>query len=260
VDEEYISLDEALRVLEIGEPELRAMITRGQLRVFGQAGEERFRRSAIEQLKNATLAGQTMVPDSEEVDAGPLPTLGDEHEPLPFLDDDSLAADSGPETLLFAEDDSPTEVPFLADDDESDISDTVLPTIEFSADDADTGVVDEEHTDVATQEVSLTEEDYLILEEDKAPTSAMEQPGEFAPPPTALQPEPTEEEEQPFGAYEEPEPEPHALQTVLLAVLTFCVLISLVVFTGAATEHMSKAVREWIVETGASIGLVSDGE
>jgi hypothetical protein len=258
VDEEYISLDEALRELGIREAELRAMVTRGQLRVFGQEGEERFRRSAIEDLKNAANAGQTIVPGSEELDAEPLPILGDEDEPLPFLDDERLASDSGPETL-FAEDESPTEVPLLADDDEAGISDTVLPTIEFSPDDAETAGVDDEHTDVATQEVSLTEEDYLILEEDKAPTSALEQPQEFAPAGPVAEAD-LIEEEPPGVAYEEPEPEPHGLQTVLLAVLTIFMLVSMIVFTGAATEHMSKEVRETVTEIGAGIGLVGDGE
>ena len=257
MDEEYISLDEALRELGIGEAELRAMITRGQLRVFGQEGEERFRRSAIEDLKNAANAGQTIVPGSEELDAEPLPILGDEDEPLPFLDDEPLASDSGPETL-FAEDESPTEVPLLGDDDEAGISDTVLPTIEFSPDDAETAGVDDEHTDVATQEVSLTEEDYLILEEDKAPTSALEQPEEFAPAEPVAEAELIEEE--PPAAYEEPEPEPHGLQTAVLAVLTIFMLVSAIVFTGAATGHMSEDVRQTVMELGAGIGLVGDGE
>ena len=252
MDEEYISLDEALRELGIGEAELRAMITRGQLRVFGQEGEERFRRSAIEDLKNAANAGQTIVPGSE-----PLPILGDEDEPLPFLDDEPAASGSGPETL-FAEDESPTEVPLLADDDEAGISDTVLPTIEFSPDDAETAGVDDEHTDVATQEVSLTEEDYLILEEDKAPTSALEQPEEFAPAEPVAEAELIEEEAP--AAYEEPEPEPHGLQTALLAVLTIFMLVSAIVFTGAATDHMSEDVRQTVMELGAGIGLVGDGE
>ena len=67
-------------------------------------------------------------------------------------------------------------------------------------------------------------------------------------------------QEQPPAAYEEPEPEPHGLQTVLLAALTIFMLISMVVFTGAATDHMSKDIREAVMDFGATIGLVGDGE
>jgi len=247
VDAEYISLDEALKELGISEADLRAMITRGQLNVSGEGGEERFSRSDIESLKRATEGQRTIVPEDE-----PLPIIGDE-EPLPLVEEEPTEPGVEPEPL-FAEDDSPTEMPLLADEDDvSAPTDTVMPTIEFSPDEA-IPVADEEHTDVATQEVSLADEDYLILEEDKAPTSAMDQPGEFAP------------EE---GAEEEPEAEgepviyeeavtPHGAQTFLLAALSLLMLVSMAAFVGATIGNMSEGVRTWLINTGNTVGLVSD--
>ncbi len=252
MDEEYISLDEALRELQIGEAELRAMVTRGQLRTFGRAGQEQFRRNDIDNLKNI---GQTQpdiaVPDDQAISADeePMPVLGDD-EPLPFVEEDPLAPVEQPEPL-FSEEESPTEMPLLSDDD-AQVSDTVMPTIELSPEEANIADVDEEHTDVATQEVSLADEDYLILEEDKAPTSAMEQPDQFA-----AQPPPAEVEQEEPEEYVE-EVAPHGLHTLLLGALTFCMLLSMIVFVGASWDHIPEGVRGWLNETGAKIGLLNE--
>ena len=249
MDAEYISLDEAVKELGISMADLRAMIIRGQLNVFEEGGEKRVSRSDIEDLKRATEGQLTIVPEDEDE---PLPIIGDE-EPLPLVDEEPAEPAVEPQQL-FAEDDSPTEMPLLADEDDvSAPTDTVMPTIEFSPDEA-IPVADEEHTDVATQEVSLADEDYLILEEDKAPTSAMDQPDEFAP------------EE---GAEEEPEAEgepviyeeavtPHGAQTFLLAALSLLMLVSMAAFVGATLGNMSEGVRTWLINTGNTVGLVSD--
>jgi len=242
-----MSLDAALRELGISEAELRAMITRGQLSVFGEAGEEQFSRGEIESLKQAGQPQPTLVPEEEE----PLPIIGEE-EPLALVDEEPAAGEE-PEPLL-VEDDSPTEMPILAEEgDEISPTDTVMPTIEFSPDENIPGA-DEEHTDVATQEVSLADEDYLILEDDKAPTSAMDQAEEFTAP-QAAEEEPQAPEEP--VVYEEAVT-PHGAQTFLLALLTIFMLVSMVVFVGATREYLSTGVRTWLIKTGNTVGLVSD--
>jgi len=239
VDEEYISLEEALQELGISEGELRAMITRGQIRAFGKAGEERFRRSAIESLKRASEPQATILPDEDVSPEEPPLILDDEEAPL--------AVDE-PEPLL-VEDESPTEMPALIDEDEGETSDTVMPTIELTPDEP--ALADEEHTEVATQEVSLADEDYLILEEDKAPTSAMGEPGFQA----QEEEEPEEEAPEPEAYKEEVTPTPWA--TALLGLLTVLMLVSLIVFAGAAQGKVPAGVRDWVNNNIAGL-FVSD--
>lgn len=216
-----MSFGDALKELGISENELRAMITRGQLRPQVRNGREMFRRSAIENLKRASKAQPTVIlpADKDKGDDEPLPILGDE--PL------ALAPDE-PAPLAF-EDQSPTEVPALADEDESSVTaETVMPTIELTPQDRQAGG-DEEHTDVATQEVSLSDnEEYLILEEGPKARAAAPQPVSAAPSDEA------EEEEE-----EEAEVEPVPASMVgLLAVLTVVMLASMFVFMGAAKGYL----------------------
>lgn len=237
MDEEYIGLEEVLQELGISESELRAMITRGQIRAFGKTGEEKFRRNAVEGLKKAAESQPTVLPEDD---------FAIEEEPLVLDEPEPLAVDE-PEPL-FVEDDSPTEMPALADDDDFEASDTVMPTIELAADE-EPAFVDEEHTEVATQEVSLADEDYLILEEDKAPTSAMGEPAGYQP----QEDEEDEEVPEPAAYQEEVTPTPWA--TALLGLLTLLMLVSLVVYTGAATGKMPAGLRTWVNDNLAGLFL-----
>ena len=230
MDQEYVSFNDALKELGIGENELRAMITRGQLRVFGKGGREMFRRSAIENLKKAGQTQPTIIlPNQQE-------------EPLPVVEDESpLGFGDGPAPLAL-DDDVPTEVPALTDEDDNAVTaETVMPTIEL----APQGAGDEEHTDVATQEVSLADHDYLILEGDKSPAGAAQQPEAVA-----QAAEPVEEE----VVYEEAA-EGSGAMTALLGLLCIFMLLSTFIFFGATRNGLSDGLKENILSFAKSVGL-----
>jgi len=215
LNEEYITFQKALQELGVTESQLRAMITRGQLRVFTRGGAETFRRSAITALKKASQTQPTVIlPKKDE----PLPLVGD-GEPLAIIDD------------------AKEESPLLADEG----SETAMPTIELPAD-ATKAPIDEEHTDVATQEVSLADEEYLILEEDKAPTSAMDQQA------TAPVGSPPEQEAIAQEVVYEEEAPNHPLQTFLLGVLVAAMLFGMIVVVGAAHGNIPRGIVEFFVK------------
>jgi len=247
LDEQYVSFEEALQELGIGEGELRAMITRGQLRVFGRPGEEKFRRSAIQNLKKAGETQPTIIlPDAGEDSAEePLPFISDE-EPMPPAEDDTQEE----QPLAFAQDDTQQELPPFSEQD--DATDAIMPTVELSAEDAGEQSFDEEHTDVATQEVSLADDDYLILEDDReaAPTGGRPRRG-YSP---AGADDEFEEQPQPAAYIEEETPQP--VQTVLLGLLSIVLLISAVVFVGAATGNLSAGLVETLQNLGDKLGLI----
>ena len=214
-----MSFGDALKELGISENELRAMITRGQLRPMVRGGREMFRRSAIDNLKRASKAQPTVIlpADMEKAD----------DEPLPIVSDEPLVLGDEPSPLDF-DDQSPTEVPALADEDESSVTaETVMPTIELTPQDRQAAGGDEEHTDVSTQEVSLSDnEEYLILEDGpKAAAAAPQQPASFAPSGEV------EEEEEEEDAETEPVP---SSMVALLAILTVALMGSMFMFVGAA--------------------------
>jgi len=234
LDEQYVSFEEALQELGISEGELRAMITRGQIRVFGRPGEEKFRRSAIQNLKKAGETQPTIIlPGDDDAAEEPLPFISDE-EPMPF-----------------AQDDTQQELPPFSEQD--DATDAIMPTVELSAEDAGEQSFDEEHTDVATQEVSLADDDYLILEDDReaaAPTGGRSRRGYSA-----------DRSSDEFG--EQPEPEayieeetPQPVQTVLLGLLSIVLLVSAIVFIGAATGSISESLVKTLQSLGDKLGLI----
>ncbi|HUW34091.1 MAG TPA: hypothetical protein VM223_20990 [Planctomycetota bacterium] len=222
MDEEYISFNQALRELGISEADFRAMITRGQIRPIVRGGRELFRRVAIDNLKKSSKPQPTEILH---------PT--DEPEPLPLMNDDEPLGLAGEEPApLKFEDEPATELPPIIDDDESSVTaETVMPTIELTPEQRQPAggmpPPDDEHTEVATQEVSLSDnEDYLILEDGpKAASAAAPEP--VAAPQMYAEPEEQEDEIE----YEPASP----IMFGLMGILTVLMLLSLFVFVGAAT-------------------------
>jgi len=227
LDEEYISFNQALKELGITEADFRAMITRGQIRPIARGGRELFRRVAIENLKRAGQQQPTVI----------LPPKQDED--IPLINDEPLGlAGEEPSPLAF---DEPTEVPPLIDDDESSVTaETVMPTIELTPDQrqpAADAPVDDEHTEVATQEVSLSDnEDYLILEDGPKAAAAAAAPQQISVP--TMQAEEQEEEEDEI----EYEPVP-GIMVGLMGILTVLMLLAMFAFVGAATGHLPEGLR-----------------
>ena len=223
------------------------MITRGQIRVFGRPGEEKFRRSAIQNLKKAGETQPTIIlPGDDDAAEEPLPFISDE-EPMPFADDDIQEE----QPLAFAEDDTQQDLsPFSEQDD---ATDAIMPTVELSAEDAGEQSSDEEHTDVATQEVSLADDDYLILEDDResaAPTGGRSRRGYSS----AGSSDEFEAQPEPAAYIEEETPQP--VQTALLGLLSIVLLVSAIVFVGAATGNISQGLVETLKSLGDKLGLI----
>ena len=222
MDEEYLSFNQALHQLGITEADFRAMITRGQIRPIVRGGRELFRTVAVENLKRASKQQPTVI----------LPPKDEEE--LPLVNDEPLGlAGEEPGPLNF---DEPAEVPPLIDDDESSVTaETVMPTIELTPEQRQPPAgtpVDDEHTEVATQEVSLSDnEDYLILEDGPKSAASAAAP-ESAAPPIMSGEEPEEEEDQ-------IEYEPvSALMVSLMGILTVLMLLAMFAFVGAATGYL----------------------
>lgn len=232
MDEEYISFNEALKELGISENELRAMVTRGQLRVIGRGGREMFRRSAIENLKRATKTQPTIILPSNEDE--PAAVVSDD-EPLGFGDEPSP---------LDIDDQAPTEIPALLDEDDNSVTaETVMPTIELTPQERSG---DEEHTDVATQEVSLADHDYLILEGERSGAGVAE-----APEAVLAEAEGDEDEEVVF----QEDTRGSGAMTALLGVLCVGMLLATFVFVGAVQGQLSDGLIDNILKFAKTVGL-----
>lgn len=129
---EYFSFDRVLKELQMGEDELKRLVSEGEIRAFRDEDKMKFKKSDIEGLKKGRMTEPTII----------LPTNSGE--------DDRELDDESSEVLLVEDDTSETllDIDELDEDDSS--SSTGVPTVNFG--------IDETGSETLTEEIVFDED------------------------------------------------------------------------------------------------------
>jgi len=239
---EYTSLQEVLEKLQISENKVRELIAEGKLRSFRDPSGEKFLTEQVQALQKEVISEPTVV----------LPGPGEEP---PALDIEDKAADAG---------ESQTVIPTIElslDEQEASSSETMIPTIELSPDAAietpatEQMGLEDEATDVATEEVALADEDYVILEDQPGQAGGID----FSDTETDLSDETDTEGAAAAAAIEfEEEPAAHTAFTVLLSLSAVLLLAGIYVFYAAVREYnMQEDIYRFFLDLGNTFGMKS---
>ncbi len=239
---EYISLQEVLEKLQISENKLRELIAEGKLRSFRDPGGEKFLTEQVQALVKEVISEPTVV----------LPGAGEEPPALQI--EEEAVEHEEPQTVI------PT-IELSFDDQDAPGSETMIPTIELSPDAAvETAATEQmgfedEATDVATEEVALADEDYVILEDQPGQVGGID----FSDTETDLSDETDTEGAAAAAAIEfEEEPAAHTAFTVLLSLAVVRLLAGIYVFYAAVREYnMQEDIYRGFLNFGDWFGMNS---
>lgn len=123
---EYYSFDRVLKELQMGEDELKRLVSEGEIRAFRDEDKMKFKKSDIEGLKKGRMTEPTII----------LPSGAGEEDN--DLDDESS------EVLLVEDDTSETLLDIDELDDDESASSTSVPTVDFSVDETGSETLTEE--------------------------------------------------------------------------------------------------------------------
>jgi excisionase family DNA binding protein len=244
---DYLTMEEVLSQLGITESKLRELVASGKLRSFRDQGSEKFRRPDVMKLKGAVQGQPTVV-------LPPKPETGKPKEP--------------PAIKLEGEEEQQTAIPTIElsfDEEHAASSETMIPTIELSPEErakeetvvptealADVG---DEATDVATEEVALSDDDYVILEDRPAAAGAgvdVSDTDTDTSEDLATDTEPVAGER----ALEfEEEPTAHTAFTVVLGITTALMLAATYVFLSGVRPPMQQGLFNFFRDLGAKFGM-----
>ena len=186
--EDYISFDEALKVLRMEEAQLRALVSQGKLRAFRDENTLKFRRQDIENL--AAQRGTQQAPEDLGETAVPEVAPPAPEEPADLLADTSLDFDDTAETIIGgsepalapAESETKTEEPSTKvptielTPPETSTEETEVPTLDLSSEE----ISDASETEVPTMVLGLDEyDDTHVATEDVVTEEVGLEPGEL---------------------------------------------------------------------------------
>ncbi len=161
---DYFSFEDVMKELELGEEELKRMVSEGELRAFRDENKMKFKKEDVESLKKGRITEPTIIlPSTPSSDS---------------TDETVLDLDIGQETAALS--DTSAQLAAVGGKGSKEEEDLIVPSEEVSSEQEETFIEEDSDTGLSTEPLKLADE---VAEETVAAEAVEEEVVEEAPPP-----------------------------------------------------------------------------